>query len=182
MIYRKIPLISLLTGKEIESIRKLFKDHLAGTISGTHIDIACGLSPLQLSDNYEIRIALDWSKKSISTASGKHRKWSYIVGEAEHLPMKPGTADLVTIIGLTEYIQNTVQLLRELKRLTKPGGYVIFTSSPPNFLNNLRKAWNPHLTLRKESFWRVKSAKNGFEILAVANLLLQDQYILKKNE
>lgn len=50
-----------------------------------------------------------------------------------HLPYKDNTFDIITCIEVIEHIEDQFLLIRELFRITKPGGRVIMTT--PNILN-----------------------------------------------
>ena len=182
MIYLKIPFLSGFTRKENESLINLFDEFIRGKQIKIHLDVGCGFSPLSFGITDITNIAVDWSKKSIAFASEKNHDWHFIVGDADNIPIKPESIDLVSAIGLSEYISEPVKLLTELINLLRPGGFLIFTSSPPNILNNLRKLWNPGLNLRSGDFWKDCAEKLNFTVIADRNLPMQDQFVLRKSD
>jgi 2-polyprenyl-3-methyl-5-hydroxy-6-metoxy-1,4-benzoquinol methylase len=52
-----------------------------------------------------------------------------------HVPLTDGVADVTTAVEIIEHLENPRQFVRELVRLTKPGGWVIVTT--PNQLSFL---------------------------------------------
>ena len=181
MIYLKIPFLSGFTRKEAESLKNLFTHFIPENRIKIHLDIGCGFSPFSSGITEITKIAIDWSKKSVERASEKNRDWHFMVGHAGNLPIKPGSIDIVSAIGLSEYMSDPEKLLTELGNLLKPGGFLILTSSPPNLLNNLRKIWNPVLYLRKAESWIENAIKLNLEIVTVKNLTMQDQFVIRKN-
>lgn len=64
-----------------------------------------------------------------------------IVAAGEHLPYPDASFDVVTCLDVLEHVQDTEQVLREIKRVLRPGG-VLLTSVP-----NRRAFRDPHYHL-----------------------------------
>jgi ubiquinone/menaquinone biosynthesis C-methylase UbiE len=62
---------------------------------------------------------------------GKHGRVRFYRGDAERLPYKDDTFDVAWSSGSIEYWPNPVEGLRELRRVTRPGGQVLVVG--PNY-------------------------------------------------
>lgn len=100
------------------------------------LDIGCGTGfategLLEHSDNV---YALDQSIHQLQKAwqkLGKHDPVSFTRGDAERLPFKTDSFDVVWSSGSIEYWPNPILALREIRRITKPGGQVLIVG--PNY-------------------------------------------------
>jgi ubiquinone/menaquinone biosynthesis C-methylase UbiE len=54
-------------------------------------------------------------------------QWRFVVGDAEKLPFKEETFDVVVASGLIEYLPTDESILREIQRVLKPGGYALLS-------------------------------------------------------
>lgn len=68
---------------------------------------------------------------------GKHDPVRFYLGDAERLPFKDETFDVVWSSGSIEYWPNPVETLREARRVTKPGGQILVVG--PNEPKNVVK-------------------------------------------
>ncbi|WP_101295283.1 methyltransferase domain-containing protein [Halegenticoccus soli] len=94
------------------------------------LDVGCGTGfgtegLLQYTDDVH---GLDQSAHQMEKAFrkfGKRGSVRFYRGDAERLPFKDGSFDLVWSSGSIEYWPNPVAALRELRRVVKPGGQVL---------------------------------------------------------
>ncbi len=94
------------------------------------LDVGCGTGfgtqgLLQHTDDV---YGLDQSPHQLEKAwakLGKHDPVAFTFGDAERLPYRDDTFDRVWSSGSIEYWPNPVEGLRELRRVTKPGGRVL---------------------------------------------------------
>lgn len=128
-------------GAYFSSLLRRRKDLIARAITelprpalGTALDIGCGSGVYTeelLRRGYETT-GMDISGEMIevckrrftglrNTAPSVHLQ----VGDAEHLPFDDASFDLVLCIGVLGYLIDDTQAVRELVRVTKPGGHVV---------------------------------------------------------
>ena len=69
------------------------------------------------------------------TADGFFKPGKYIVGAAEHLPIKSDALDCVSITEVIEHIIEPQEVFQEIHRVLKPPGYLLITH--PNKYNFL---------------------------------------------
>ncbi len=101
------------------------------------LDVATGTGrlPLALLDQPDFQgriIALDLSRKMLSVAAEKLAPYGERVhlmhAPAERLPFPDDTFDLVTCLEAIEFMMNWRGAWRELVRVLRPGGLVVFTN------------------------------------------------------
>lgn len=64
----------------------------------------------------------------------------------EELPLPDKSADIVTMLAVLEHLEKPVEILREVKRILKPGGQLLITvPTPPNKLVGEFLAYRLHL-------------------------------------
>ncbi len=115
-------------------------------ISGTILDIGCG------EGYYSSRLAreldaglvgLDISKEAVRCAAAKYKDASWLCATAAHIPVRDGSADLITsLFALT--------LPGEFARVLKDGGYYFQVLAAQDHLLNLKSIIYPELKLREK--------------------------------
>ena len=98
------------------------------------LDIACGEAHItnkikQLIPQAEVA-GFDGSVSAIRYAVAKFVDIDFCVADALNLPYKKNFFDIVVCNNIWEHVTNPMQLLSEIKRILKPGGYLIV--STPN--------------------------------------------------
>ena len=63
-----------------------------------------------------------------------------LAADAVALPLRDGTADLTLAMHMLYHVPNPSQAIRELRRITRPGGRVVIGLNGPNHLRQLRDA------------------------------------------
>jgi SAM-dependent methyltransferase len=81
------------------------------------LDVGCGYKP------YEPLFA-PWAESYVGVDSGEHSAPD-LVGTAEHLPVEDASFDLVICSQVLEHVDDPAQVVRELARVTAPGGRVL---------------------------------------------------------
>jgi ubiquinone/menaquinone biosynthesis C-methylase UbiE len=73
----------------------------------------------------------------------------FLQAKAQTIPLKSDCLDLITAIGLIEYMSDAVPFLAEASRLLKKGGFLVMSFSPANVWTRMRAifghrvyAWN----------------------------------------
>lgn len=94
--------------------------------NGKLLDIGCGVGDFIESFNYYrpgMKIsAVDISKKAISLAKERKIKAEFKVANAQKLPFKNNSFDVVTCFDLIEHVQYPTKAIKEIFRVLKPGG------------------------------------------------------------
>lgn len=106
---------------------------------------------------------------------------TYVRGDTLVLPFRDESFHLVVAEGLSELLPDVSTWLKELHRVMKEGGVVIFTSAPGHLLNRLRILFNPFITFRTASYWVRLGDKLGFIPIARECVLLQDIFVFRKS-
>lgn len=108
-----------------------------GVQGGTLVDVGCGMGELWpwVRDRFDHVIGVDVVRYPALPADADFRKVDLDTGRVD---LADGSADVVTAVETIEHLENPRAFVRELARLTKPGGYVIVTT--PNQLSLLSLA------------------------------------------
>ena len=120
------------------STQRLFQRcfRLARLKPGTVVtDIGCGSGVFtQLLRQSNINgIGLDLSYPLLAIGRGKYPGASFVVGDAECLPLPAGKIDAVLLSGIIHHLPDPSQCAREVFRILKPGG--AFIAFDPNRRN-----------------------------------------------
>ena len=89
----------------------------AGAQAARVLDVGCGYKP------YEPLFA-PWAESYVGVDSGEHSAPD-LVGTAESLPVEDASFDLVICSQVLEHVDDPAQVVRELARVTAPGGRVL---------------------------------------------------------
>jgi SAM-dependent methyltransferase len=118
-----------------------------------------------------------------------------VLGDAEHLPFKESSFDLVTCFETIEHLRNPERALKAVQRVLKPGGVLLIstpTPGPPATMIHVlsRKPASFHPSLRPVSRW-VESLMNSklkvagvihYLLLPIPPDLLKRYFILKSHK
>jgi 2-polyprenyl-3-methyl-5-hydroxy-6-metoxy-1,4-benzoquinol methylase len=103
-------------------------------VKGKLLDVGCGMNRLVKAHGNGVGVDVhDWGKVD------------YVVENSAKLPFDDATFDTVTIIAALNHIANREEVLRECKRLLKPGGRLIITMITPRvseIWHLLRSPWD----------------------------------------
>lgn len=122
--------------------RRLLQEHIDRynfALRHTHnkivADIACGSgygSYLLADKGAKKVIGIDRDKKTIRYATGRYKKRNiiYQVAEANNLPMKPSSIDVVVSFETIEHIKKPITFIYETKKVLKKEGLLVI--STPN--------------------------------------------------
>ncbi len=69
------------------------------------------------------------------------RRFHYVCADAEHLPLASDTTELLFSNLTLQWCNDLDQALREFRRITTPGGLVMFSTFGPDTLKELRESW-----------------------------------------
>jgi len=103
-----------------------------------------------------------------------------INGDASLLPIKKASVSFISAIGLTEYIKNKSECLKQINTCLTPNGFLLITISHPCFLNKLRNLTGHPIHTISEADWERLLTQNGFKNCGKTPSPLQTQYLLQK--
>ncbi|WGV29000.1 class I SAM-dependent methyltransferase [Halotia branconii] len=125
-------------GASSEPVYQMVSRTLAQQYSGNGVlvDVGCGSGKLWsfVGDRFNHYIGVDAVRYADLPADTEFIPFNLDVGKA---PLPDGCADVVCAVEIIEHLENPRAFVRELVRLTKPGGLVIVTT--PNQLSLLSK-------------------------------------------
>ena len=107
---------------------------------GKLLDVGCGVGDFVESFNYyrpgmDIS-AIDISKKAIVLAKKRKVRADFKAGDAQKLPFANNTFDVVTCFDLIEHVRYPKKVLKEIRRVLKPGGiFHTFIPTEKNLLS-----------------------------------------------
>ncbi|MDZ7374164.1 MAG: class I SAM-dependent methyltransferase [candidate division KSB1 bacterium] len=161
---------------ELRQVRRL----LAGAPeTGLWLDVGCGDGSAALGVGWTgLHVGVDWSFRMAQRA--KARGIRTIVADASHLPLVAACADLLTAVGLTEYVADQPALWREMERVLRRGGTAVVTISPPGRLNRLRALLGWRLRLRTRAEVEAEWERSGFQVVEWKGGGLQEVALLRK--
>jgi SAM-dependent methyltransferase len=115
--------------RDVPSREQMLEQNISDLLlpSTVLLDAGCG-ADLPLLSRYGPKVSLgigvDLCPPSVK-ANGRIRT---IVGNLEELPLQAGSIDLVISRSVFEHIENPVRVLREINRVLRPKGKLIFTT------------------------------------------------------
>jgi ubiquinone/menaquinone biosynthesis C-methylase UbiE len=159
----------------------------AGTERPRLLDIGCGTGHVLrgLSDDQFEVFGADFAHGMVKVASLEHPTRRFFAADARLLPLATASFDVVTIIGVLEYIVEYTRAIAELARVIRPGGTLVI--SVPNARSIFRRlhdaersltapirAWRGRPSRQYHQFrWSEQAATamledNGFEVVDLA--------------
>lgn len=118
-----------LLAAEGRAMRELLVDFRPGVA----LDAACGTgrqAGLLLSLGHTVT-GIDASPEMLAVARARHPSGDFRLGRLEALPMPDGCVDLVTCSLALTHFSDLVPPLRELRRVTRPGGRIVLSDVHP---------------------------------------------------
>lgn len=116
---------------ELPGVSKLLEPHLNGS---TFLDLACGpgLRAQHWSSKVKNYFASDFCYSLLAIAQEDHQNLgNWIQADAESMPYKTGSFDLVLSSLLLHYFQDLNPIFKEVSRVLKSGGSFVFSFHHP---------------------------------------------------
>lgn len=171
---RRLPLLKKITDEEIKNLVRLYD--LIEPAPQLHLDLGTGTGDtLPLFRASRKLICLDASEGMLRRVRAARK----VVARAEALPFAETTFDVVSAIGLLEYVEAETRLFAEIERVLQRGGHLLFTSAPRVPANYLRAVWGERLYLRNAEEVRTALAAAHWRIVAHARTFLQEQWLVR---
>jgi ubiquinone/menaquinone biosynthesis C-methylase UbiE len=172
-LVRRLPLFRQIYAAEKKNLSQLLERFLPAP--GLHLDLGSGTGgSIEILPPEHKRVVLDSDFCMLMRNPGSKR----VVARAEALPFPAQSFAFLSAIGLSEYIDRTEEFLHEVRRVLKPGGYFLFTTSPPNLANHLRWLWGEKLHLLAAEQVKLMLAATGWHLLGHSRSWLQEQWMV----
>lgn len=145
---------------------------------GLVLDIGSGSgSTLNLLPNVPAIVALDRCETMLSRirVPGIYR----IAGDAGSLPLAANLFSFVSVIGVTEYLPDLQAVIAEIRRVSRPGAFLLITRSFPCLLNRFRIVLGHRLFLRKKEPFMNTLSSCGFGCMGQTRSLIQEQGLFR---
>ncbi len=169
---RHLPLFRHLLAAEKINLAKLVQQ--LPPLSGAHLDIGSGAGDhLSILPTAPKRLAADLNFNMLKRNANAHR----FVARAERLPFRGQSFLFVSAIGLLEYLDDGEIFFNEVRRVLRPEGYFLFTSSPAKWANWARLVWGEKLHFYSEPRLRDILKAGGWRVIGHERSWLQEQWL-----
>jgi ubiquinone/menaquinone biosynthesis C-methylase UbiE len=171
---RRLPPFQQILNAERESLKRIGEGITFSQEPGLDLGTGSGDSLLILPPMK--RILLDASFSMLAHATGKTK----VVARAESLPFPSNVFSFISAIGLIEYLPEPEKMFVEIKRVSKPGTWFLFTSSPKTLANTLRRILGAKLFLRSDEEIDELFSSVNFQIIRRSRTVMQSQWLVCK--
>lgn len=121
-----------------------------GVRAGTAVDLGCGTGELMelVSGISDLVIGVDSSNKMLDQARTRMKdlnaRFDFRLGEIEHIPLKDEEADLAFINMVLSHIAVPANVIRETRRILKPGGLFILADLSKHNFETIKTRFGSH--------------------------------------
>lgn len=172
---RNLPPFNLFLHAEKKNLARLLR--ALEQLPALHLDIGSGTGDsLPLFQTHPRVLCSDASFAMLRQLSHATK----LLAAAENLPFAAESFDLVSAIGVLEYVKAGARFFEEAHRVLRPQGYFLFTSAPRGYANTLRALWGERLYLRNEEGVREVLSKTHWRVVAHARTFLQEQWLAQR--
>ena len=180
-LFRHNPLSVRILQQENEAVRQLLTS-ISDQPLKRGLDIGSGRgNSLELIPAGTARwVAIDYSRGMVGGGRNKFPGVRFVVGDTLQLPFKDENFDLILCVGVSEYLRNLENLLKQMWQLLKPGGFGVLTISPPTVLNFFRWMIGHRIFPAREADLEKNLIHIPLTIKAKNHTVLQVQYLLMK--
>jgi len=141
-----------------------------------HLDLGSGTGDaLALFPAADLRICTDASLAMLCQLCALPK----LAARAEQLPFADHVFDLITAIGLVEYLADFPGFLRECRRVLAPEGFFLFTTAPPKPGNYARQILGEPLHFLRSAEVAAHLTRSGWRLLAQRQSWLQQQWLVQ---
>lgn len=171
---RRLPVLKDILAAEREHLARLYA--LITPRDGTHLDIGTGAGDTLPVFHASARlICLDASYAMLRRVRAAHK----VVAHAQALPFAAATFEVVSAIGVLEYVEEDARFFEEIKRVLQSGGYLLFTFAPRVPANYLRMVWGERLYLRNAEAVHAVLSASRWRVIAHERTFLQEQWLVQ---
>jgi len=151
------------------------------------LDIGCGRGFITNEISKEFRhaeiSAMDYSISAIEQAYSKFQGIDFIVADAFALPYSKEYFDIVVMNNLFEHVTDPIGLLRQVKNVLKPYGYIVISTPSRYRIENItRKILGQPVKLKSKNHVTEYSVGQVVEILNFERLDIKQIYSRKSHK
>jgi SAM-dependent methyltransferase len=95
-------------------------------IRGKVVDFGCGACLIYKGKDIDLT-GVDFSEEGLNQAKINYPKGKYILADVSNTGLSSKEYDTCVMLGLLDYYSNWEDVLKEARRLVKPGGFIIAT-------------------------------------------------------
>jgi len=144
-------------------VEKLFR----GSRGGAVLDAGCGVGSMtELLARSRPIVGVDFSLASAGYA--RRRGLFAVAGDVLQLPLRDRAFERVASIGVLQHFEDARPMLRELHRVTRPGGELLLVTTNAQCLSVRLHLFVQRLFRRPPAFTRLYSAREIFAAAAAA--------------
>jgi ubiquinone/menaquinone biosynthesis C-methylase UbiE len=147
----------------------------------TVLDLGTGTgNVLQYLTNSKLVIAIDFARSMLRIVRQTCPQAKLLQAEAIALPIATNSVELVTAIGLSEYLWQIESFFDEVFRILKNNGFLVLTFSPPGIWTQLRLLLGHQIYSRTQEDLITIARKKQFQIMKTSRSLMQGQVLFQK--
>jgi len=123
-------------GERARFLKRLYREVTNGpSIKERYLDIGAGrlINTKVFGEDFRESYALDVNFTNWRSQEPQEPKIHFIVGDAQALPLKASTADLITMFSVIEHFPSPQKALCEAMCLLRPGGELVIQAPNPLF-------------------------------------------------
>ncbi|RTE87266.1 MULTISPECIES: methyltransferase domain-containing protein [Gammaproteobacteria] len=154
---------------------KLLLEHELECITpgNTLLDLGCGpgVSAKKLELYCKHYIGVDIAEKMIELAQQEHNGKTWLVGDMHTIPLADASVDIVYSNLAFQWSNEQSELLKEVARVLKPGGRVVFSTLLEGSLPEFKRLYERNITRGYQCYptfedWSLKASAHGFATLS----------------
>lgn len=133
------------------------------------LDIGCGTGrEIKFLNKYGQVKGIDNAKEAIEFCCQSGYKNQVLSAEANNLPYKEESFDLVTVFDLLEHTEDDQVVIQKIKRVLKRGGHAVFTVPAYRFLWGKHDELSHHFRRYTTPSFKKKLTKESFRIVKLS--------------
>jgi len=145
------------------------------------IDLGTGTGNVfQFLVSTDIQIGIDSTFSMLKLAKESYPEANFIQADALKLPLKNDSVELVTAVGLSEYLKDVQPLFTEINHILRSNGYLIITFSPFGMWTRLRLLLGHNIYPRTFEQLITIAKNSQFQFVKNSYSFMQGQVLFKK--
>ena len=145
------------------------------------VDLGTGTgNVLQFLVDSKLAIGIDFTFSMLQSTRQFYPEANLLQANAIKLPIKHSSVELVTAVGLSEYLKNSKSLFKETCRVLKNNGFLVLTFSPRGICSRLRLLLGHKIYPRTFTNLVAIAKSEGYQIIKNSHSLMQAQVLFQK--